>query len=163
MTRLLDAALHLADALRRLGGMPAELEAALARMPAQGWTARPCADAFSLVEQACHLRDLEREGYLVRVKRILAESDPELAGFDGAAVAAERDYRSQDAHGAVRDFATAREETVALLAAAPPRGLERTAMFGGERISLRDLVSMMLAHDAEHRREIEALLPSGEA
>jgi hypothetical protein len=158
MTYVLDDALHLAEQVRLLRAMPAELEAALARMPAARWSTRPSAQAFSLVEQACHLRDLEREGYLVRVQRILAERNPDLAGFDGAAVAAARDYRLQDARAAVRDFANARVQTTELLAATTRRELDRTASFGGKRISLRDVVSMMLEHDAEHRREIEGLL-----
>jgi hypothetical protein len=158
MTQVLDAALHLAEQLRRLRAMPAELEAALGRMPAARWSTRPSAEAFSLVEQACHLRDLEREGYLVRVQRILAESHPGLEGFDGAAVAAARDYRSQDAQAAVQDFASSRAQTTELLAGATRHELDRTASFGGKRISLRDLVAMMLEHDAEHRGEIEALL-----
>src|SRR4051812_17017744 len=34
---------------------------------------------FSLTEQACHLRDLEREGYLVRARRMLSETTPQLS------------------------------------------------------------------------------------
>lgn len=76
----------MAEALERLAGMPAWLEAQLAGRDDATLRRRTGAGGdFSLVEHACHLRDLEREGYLVRVRRILAEVTPELmvVGHDG--------------------------------------------------------------------------------
>jgi hypothetical protein len=113
---------------------------------------------FSLTEQACHLRDLEREGYLVRVRRILAENDPALAGFEGDVVARERRYETQDASAAVRDFTRARAELVALLATVDEVQVARTATFAGQRITLGDLVAMIEEHDGGHRDEIAALV-----
>src|SRR5215470_18537686 len=49
----------------------------------------------SPVEQCWHLADLEREGYAVRIRRLLAETNPMLPDFDGTQVARERDYRSR--------------------------------------------------------------------
>ena len=92
-----------AEAIESLATMPAFVEAALAT-GSGALELRPGEAEFSLVEHACHLRDLEREGYLVRVRRMLAEKRPELAPFDGAAVAASRAYLSQDARAAARDF-----------------------------------------------------------
>lgn len=152
------AARSVSESIERLERMPAFLAAAIAATPARALVERPEPDAFALVEQACHLRDVEREGYLVRVRRILAETAPVLEPFDGAAVARERDYLAQDAHEAARAFAAARAEVAALLAAAPPQALARGAVFGGRRITLRDLVAMMEEHDDGHRVEIERLL-----
>ena len=59
-----------AATLERLGAMPAFLEAALHEAGEENFALRPSEDAFALVEHACHLRDLEREGYLVRVRQI---------------------------------------------------------------------------------------------
>lgn len=114
-------------------------------------------DGFSLREQACHLRDVEREGYHVRVRRILAEDVPDLAGFDGGAVAKERNYRAQDARAAARDFAVARAELVAILSRATPAQLAREATIFGKRITLADLVAMIDEHDQGHRVEIDTL------
>src|SRR5687767_11046306 len=97
----------LAEAVERLGAMPAFLAGALASVPPAELTRAPQPGFFSLVEHACHLRDLEREGYLVRVRRMLAEREPALAPFDGDAVAAARDYPSQDGFAAAREFASA--------------------------------------------------------
>src|SRR5258708_16542870 len=87
----------LEEAIESLAAMPAFVGAALAEC-GEAIRVRPREGEFSLAEHASHLRDLEREGYLVRVRRMLSEDRPELASFDGAAVAASRDYLSQDAH-----------------------------------------------------------------
>jgi hypothetical protein len=148
----------LRETLERLGAMPAFVEAALHEAGEENLQLRPSADTFALVEQACHLRDLEREGYLVRVRRTLGESAPVLESFDGQAVAAARDYASQDAHAAAQDFAAARRELVAVVGALGAEELKREAVFEGRRITLADLVGMIDAHDNEHRDEIEHIL-----
>lgn len=144
--------------LTQISGMPAFLESALTGKSAEALAWRPGPELFSLVEHACHLRDLEREGYLVRLRRVLAERVPELTGFDGAAAAKARDYRAQDARAAARDFARARAELVAAAGSLTPAELAREAIFGGKRITLSRLLAMVAGHDAEHHREIEELL-----
>ena len=153
----------LQDAITALAVMPGYLDAALATASPGELTLRPNDDGFSLLEQACHLRDLEREGYLVRVRRILAEETPALEPFDGAAVAKARDYLGADAHAAARDFAAARREVVALIAPLTAADLARPATFDGDRITLADLIAMMCEHDRGHRQEIEALVDATEA
>ena len=148
----------LAEAVSRLESMPAFLASALACVPATDLARRTVAGEFSLVEHACHLRDLEREGYLIRVRRMLAEHEPALVGFDGGAVAAARDYPQQDAFAAARDFAAARAEVVARIAPLGPAELAREGTFGGERVCFADVIAMMAEHDRGHREEIEGLL-----
>lgn len=151
------------EALSALASMPVFLAAALERAGPEAWRAQPAGGGFSLVEHACHLRDLEREGYLARLARMLSEARPELAGFDGAAVALGRDYRSQDADAAARDFAAARAELVRRLAALGPEELAREGVFAGRTICVTDLVAMVAGHDREHREEIARLAPGAAA
>jgi hypothetical protein len=151
------------DALQRLAAMPAFVAAAIDAASGDELLFRPGEGEFSLTEQACHLRDLEREGYLERVRRILAEDVPALDSFDGDAVAAARDYPSQDARAAARDFAAARREVVALLQPAGAAQLARAATFDGRRITLHDVVGMMVEHDRGHREEIEAIVEALES
>ena len=148
----------LAESIGRLETMPAFVSAAVDGASADALAYRPGPDDFSLLEQACHLRDLEREGYLVRVRRLLTEREPELQPFDGAAVARERKYFEQDAKLAAQDFAAARRELTGLLAPLTEEDLARRARFGGESITFRRLVEMILEHDRGHREEIERLL-----
>ena len=145
------------EALEKMAAMPAFVEAALEVASPDELVYRPGEGEFSLVEQACHLRDLEREGYLPRVRRVLAEERPALASFDGAAVARSRDYLAEDAHRAAREFAAARRELVALLAPLGDEELAREATFEGRRVCLADVVAMIVEHDRGHREEIEAL------
>jgi hypothetical protein len=150
--------LGLAESIERLESMPEFLDAALDAVSGEELLARPGPDEFSLVEHACHLRDLEREGYLVRLRRVLGESEPRLEPFDGTAVAAARDYLSQDARIAAQEFAAARQELTGTLAALTAGEMRREAMFGERRVCLGDLVAMMVEHDRGHREEIERLM-----
>lgn len=149
----------LSETIEQLGSMPAFLDRALAQAGAAGVVgARPAPGHFSLGEHACHLRDLEREGFLVRVHRMLSERSPRLEPFDGDAVAAARDYPSQDAFAAAREFAAARRSLAGLLAQLTEEDLARPAFFGDRPVTFGEVVAMMAAHDREHREEIARLL-----
>lgn len=148
----------IAQAIERLESMPGFVAAALESAPPGTLGTRAVQGEFALVEHACHLRDLDRDAYLLRVRRILEEPDPVLEPFHGEVIAAERNYRAQDAHRAAREFAAARRELTALLAAASATELQRRATFGERPITLRGLVAMMEEHDRGHREEIERLL-----
>jgi hypothetical protein len=150
--------LGLAESIERLGAMPEFLLAAVESAGAERLRFKPSPDEFSLLEHACHLRDVEREGYLVRVRRMLSEPAPALEGFDGAAVAAARNYLAQDAHAAVQEFAAARGEAVGLIAALTPAQLGREGTFMGRGVCLADILAMMVEHDRGHREEISRLV-----
>ncbi|MEO5677811.1 MAG: DinB family protein [Usitatibacter sp.] len=148
----------LPESIEELGAMPAFLDAAIDATPPDDLGSRPGPEEFSLLEHACHLRDLEREGYLVRARRALTEACPALEPFDGAKVAAARDYLSQDARIAAREFAAARRELVGLLTPLTVDDMRREARFGDQPVCLGDLVAMMVEHDRGHRGEIERLV-----
>ena len=150
--------MKLAESIERLETMPAFVAAAVERSSSDALVYRPAPDEFSLLEQACHLRDLEREGYLVRVRRMVAEQAPALQPFDGTAIAAERNYREQDARIAAQEFGAARRELVGMLAPLTEEDLSREGTFGGEPVSLGDVIAMMVEHDRGHREEMERLI-----
>jgi hypothetical protein len=152
----------LAEAVARLGAMPDFVSSALASVSAAELARPPAPGQFSLLEHTCHLRDVEREAYLVRLRRMLAEREPALEPFDGGAVAAARDYPRQDAFAAARQFANARLESLAMISRLTPEELAREGTFGERRVCLADVVAMMVAHDHEHREEMSRLLtPTG--
>ena len=152
-----------AEALELLAAMPEFVRGVIARSTSDGLAARPSPEEFSLLEHACHLRDLEHEGYLVRLRRMCDESIPVLPGFDGAAIAAERHYLAQDAHQAAASFAEARSELLTRLRHLTPADLAREGEFAGRRICVTDLVAMMVEHDRGHREEITRLVAEREA
>jgi len=138
--------------------MPGFLQAAIVRATPRGLRARTSPDAFCLIEHACHLRDLEREGYGVRLRRMLEESAPSLAGFEGDVVARQRNYMVQDPRDAAAEFAVARAAFLARAEALTDAEMARTASFGGRTITMGDLFAMMVEHDEGHRIEIAALV-----
>lgn len=146
------------DAIEQLDAMPEFLETALDVVSEEQLRFKPSPDTFCLLEHACHLRDLEREGYVVRARRMIGETRPALAGFDGGAIARERDYLSQDAKTAAQEFAAARRELVGMLAPLTEQDLAREGTFDGEAITFGQVVEMMVGHDRGHREEIEALM-----
>jgi hypothetical protein len=150
--------LGLAETVERLDAMPELLETAIGAVSPADLKRQPGEGLFSLVEHACHLRDLEREGYAVRVRRMLSETAPALVPFDGGAIAAARDYPSQDAAQAARDFANARHELTAVIGTLTREQLAREGTFGDRRVCLGDVVAMMVEHDRGHREEIEQLM-----
>ena len=124
---------------------------------------KPPSGEFSALENACHLRDIEQEGYTVRLRRLLTEDEPALADIDGERLARERDYQSQDCAAALAAFAAARRANVATIERLSPEELQRAGTFAGERITLARLLEMMRAHDEAHRAELRALARSNGA
>jgi transcriptional regulator with XRE-family HTH domain len=141
-----------------LAAMPARLRAISEAVPEELWRVAPSAGGFCLVEHVCHLRDIDGDGYRVRIERMLSEDRPILPDIDGARLAVERDYRAQDAGAALDTFTTARWAIVGRLAKLE-RGERRRVglMAGATEIDIDGLVSAMLAHDSEHLDELESL------
>jgi uncharacterized damage-inducible protein DinB len=151
----------LGELVERLAGMPRFLGECADRVPPADWTRQPGRGLFSLLEHCCHLRDLEEEGYTLRLRRMLREERPVLDDFDGAAVAARRNYPGQDLAVAMQAFGEARARNLALLASLDPGALARTATFGEHgTITVQRLAGLMVEHDTGHRGELEALLAS---
>ena len=156
---------ELADLLTRLSALPDELRAAAARL-GEGRARTPAPDGgFSMVEQAWHLADLEREGFAARIERLLREEDPLLADFAGARTARERDYRSRGLQEGLAAFTAARADNIARLRAVPATAWTRAGRQEGVgRVTLADIPRRMLEHDQSHRAEIsELLLEAGPA
>lgn len=146
------------DLQQRLARMPRFLAACAARLPRTEWTRQPSPGLFSLVEHCCHLRDLEEEGYTLRLRRMLREDRPALEDFDGGAVAARRDYPAQDLVAALEAFTEARTRNLAVLSVLDPGALARAATFGEHgTITVAQLAGLMAEHDAGHHAELEAL------
>ena len=149
------------NVLASLGRTPELINDMLLRVPQSSWNARPFAGEWSFAENVCHLRDLEREGYGVRIVRILEEERPFLPDFDGGKIARERSYVDQDAGQAFKDFAAARANNVARLAELDHGSLERTATLEGSGvITLRRLMDFIQEHDSKHLDDLGRLFES---
>ena len=145
----------------RIQSMPRLVLTCSGSLPRREWTQQPAPGVFSLVEHCCHLRDLEEEGYTLRLRRMLREDGPSLDDFDGAVVAVRRAYPGQDLLAAAGAFAEARAANVALLSSLDAGALARTARFAEHgTITVARLAELMAEHDATHRQELVDLFRS---
>jgi hypothetical protein len=151
--------------LAALAAFPAELEKHYALFPADGvqwapasWEGVP-SEAFTALEQVCHVRDIEIEGYQVRFRRTLEENRPLLASIDSEALARQRHYGRSDVRQAFADFRSAREATVSMLRGLDAAKFSRTAVFEGYGpVTLRGLVHYLCSHDQQHLSGLQWLL-----
>lgn len=127
------------------------------------WEGVP-SEAFTAIEQVCHVRDIEIEGYQERIRRTLEEDTPLLPSIDSEAVARQRDYGSSDARQALADFRAARSRTLTLLRSLDDGQLARRAVFEGYGpVTLRGLVHYLCSHDQQHLAGLQWLLGKIEA
>src|SRR5437667_12208628 len=83
---------NLETLLLTLESTPALVAKAAAALDASQVRQVPAGGGFSLLEHVWHLADLESEGYGVRIRRILSETEPPLSDFEGEPIARERCY-----------------------------------------------------------------------
>jgi DinB superfamily len=146
------------DVVGFLEETPESIRQLTAAFVGQGLRWKPGVNEFSALEQVCHLRDLEREGYAERIKKLLTENQPSLPDFDGARVARERDYNKQDFQSALQDFALARAENVRVMKSLSPDELKRSGVLDGVgAITLEKLLLLMSEHDQSHLKELSEL------
>ncbi|HEV8335687.1 MAG TPA: DinB family protein [Candidatus Polarisedimenticolia bacterium] len=144
-----------------LASMPAYLDEVFSRLSPEQTRTVAADGTLSPVEQVWHLADLEREGFGERIRRLLTEKEPYLPDFDGAKLAAERDYRRLTLEDGLAAFAEARRRNLAAL-----RSIDGQAWFlsgtqdGVGKVSLCDIPGFMSQHDGSHKAEIEAWMKS---
>jgi FMN phosphatase YigB (HAD superfamily) len=124
------------------------------------WERKPAPDEWSLCEVCCHLRDVECEVNLPRLNKVLAEENPFLPGMDTDPWADLRNYNEQDGFQALREFISARLETLSLLEGLAPGDWQRPARHAiFSRTNLAELVGIMVKHDQVHVRQSLHLHP----
>jgi len=153
MTRL-----DIESAAQRLEDFPTSLRGMVAGLPEEVVRRKRSMTEFSILENVCHLRDIERDGYSVRLRRLLDEPQPFLPDLDGSRLAQERDYNSQAIQNALETFSKERMANVALIRALRPEQLSRTGHLETVGpVSVEQLLGRMQEHDREHLELIEGL------
>ena len=146
------------DVVRFLEETPESIRLLTAALAGRELRWKPAGDEFSALEQVCHLRDLEREGYAARINKLLTENQPSLPDIDGGRLARERDYNSQDFDAAWQAFALARAENVRVMKSLSPGELNRSGVLDGVgEITLEKLLLLMQEHDQSHQKELSEL------
>jgi hypothetical protein len=145
--------------LLTLESTPALLSRAAASLEPSEARRRPSDRAFSFVENVWHLADLEREGYGVRIRRVLSEENPALANFDGDRLARERAYQERDVERGLALFVRARAQNLEALRRLGPAEWNRCgSQEGVGRVALSDIPRMMAEHDRSHGADVADIL-----
>jgi FMN phosphatase YigB (HAD superfamily) len=138
-----------------LMAVPAGLASLVADVPAEQWSRCPQCNEWSLNEISCHLRDVEREVNIPRVRTLLRDTNPFFAGQNTDDWVEQRNYDRQDGLEALGDLTESRRQLVKILSdlkAEDWQRVARHAIFGPT--SLQELVGFMTAHDRAHVQQI---------
>lgn len=153
------------ETLAALAAFPDRLERYVAAVPAgrmmwapASWDGIP-SETLTALEQVCHVRDIERDGYLLRFWRLVSEDNPVLASIDGYALVRERDYAHDDAGRALAAFRLTRAETVELLRGLDASQWKRRGTFEGYgMVTVRGLAHYLCSHDHQHLSGLQWLM-----
>ena len=156
--------------LRALADFPDQLEAHFAAFPPEfirwapsSWDGVP-SEPLTALEQLCHVRDIEIDGYQRRIRRTLAESTPTLASIDTDALVRERAYARDEPARVLAAFRAARAQTLEMIAGLSDAQLARTAVFEGYGpLTLRSLIHYLCSHDQQHLAGLQWLLGKAHA
>jgi hypothetical protein len=102
---------------------------------------------------------MERDAYLARYRRILAENEPALPDVDGDRCALENDYRSQKLGAALREWTALRRECLKILRRLKPGEWDRTGIHEtAGRLTMAGLLERQaLGNDEAHLGQIDAV------
>jgi DinB superfamily len=151
--------------LSALASFPQQLMAHYAAIPAQfkhwtpaSWDGIP-SEPFTAIEQICHVRDIEIEGYHVRIQRTLTELCPTLASIDSVAITQQRPYAQASEVEVLASFSAARQKTLQRIAGLSEEQYQRTAVFEGYGpLTLRSLLHYLCSHDQQHLAGLQWLM-----
>lgn len=144
---------------------PDQLEQFFYAIPESSWHWSPKSwkgvpsESLNAIEQICHVRDVEIEGYHVRFDRMLNEVEPTLDSLDGYALVHQKNYAQSDPESVFKDFKVARIETLSLLEKLTKPQLERAGYFECYgRLTMTGLVHYLCSHDQQHLSGLQWLL-----
>ena len=148
----------LAEIVATVAATPDDIARVVAGLPSEAVRWRPRPGEWSMKEVTAHLLKVERDLFLLRLRRMRDEEWPSFEPFDPEAWAAERDWRQGDVGSDLAEFRAVRDETRRLLAALRPGDLDRmgvSAAFGA--VTLHEYATHVAEHDGEHLAQLESL------
>ncbi len=154
-----------ASTFSSLGRFPQQLEQLYAAFPdgythwaPPSWEGIP-SETFTAIEQICHIRDIEVDGYHVRLRRLLDEDEPSLVSIDSYQVARERKYPDASVGAILLAFREARTVTVDLLESLTESQWRRNGVFEGYGpVTVEALAHYLCSHDQQHLAGLHWLL-----
>ncbi|MDQ3937252.1 MAG: DinB family protein [Chloroflexota bacterium] len=133
---------------------PTVLRALVRDLSVEALRRRPEPGEWSPAEVICHLADTE-ERALGRVQRMLTDDDPELSGYDQAALAVERGYDELDPFAELDRYERLRGDHLALLGGLDDAGWRRTGRHSEQGPMTVELyVTHVAAEDVDHLAQL---------
>jgi DinB family protein len=122
------------EIIKTLRATPVVLRALVDGVDEAGLRRQPGPGEWAVIEVVAHLADTE-ERALGRVRRMLAEDNPELAPFDQEALAIQRHYLELDLEGELARLEQLRRQHLTVLDTLDAANWERTGRHGGSMAS----------------------------
>lgn len=134
---------------------PATLRRAVSGLDAEALRAHPVPGTWSILEVVCHLADSE-QAYCHRMKRVIAEDNPLLPGYDETRFAASLAYHERDLEQELTMLDATRRQMARILRAVPESAWSRTGVHTERGLmTLEDLLQTEADHIPHHLTFIE--------
>lgn len=138
---------------------PTQLAALVAGLSGEQLTFRPADGKWSIVEILAHLADDEIATYW-RYRQMIEHDGVPLSGFDQELWARLGNYQSWGSDEALALFRLLRNANLRMLESLSAEQWKRSGDHAERgRLTVADLARHMAAHDINHLRQIERLLP----
>jgi len=127
----------------------------LGRLPAEELQRVPAPNEWSLHQVAAHVRDVEQQVFLYRLKRMLKEENPAVENFDGDAWTREHYSASESVKKIAAEIRVARKKQIALLKQAKDKDWARAARHSTYgKVSIEWLMTHAANHTMEHAAQL---------
>ena len=124
----------------------------------ESWEGIP-SESLNAIEQICHIRDVEIDGYHIRFRRMLEETNPTLNSLDGYNLVEERKYAQSNPGAVFAEIKFARDKTLKLIKGLTDDQFSRTGYFEGYgKLTVKSLVHYLCSHDQQHLSGLQWLL-----
>jgi FMN phosphatase YigB (HAD superfamily) len=144
-----------------LKSTPAALSTITQWINPETWNTSMNQEEWSSTEIICHLRDVDQEIYIPRIKTILSANNSFIEAVDADKWAEERRYREQDGASALQEFIQHRLKLLEILASVKQKEWKKEArhtIFGPT--SLKELFRISARHDRLHIQQLFQTLQS---
>src|SRR5579871_6068308 len=145
---------ELAAVLAVLETTPERIKELTSQLDANCLTWKESPKHFSVLENVCHLRDIEAEGYNVRIERIATEDTPVLPDINGSQLAIDRHYNQDNLNSAINGFSEARSKSIALIKGLSEAQFSCIGTFEDQGdMTMAGMLELMSEHDLGHLRD----------